>query len=264
MAKRICETCGGTFSAQPSVPGRFCCRPCYLASRPKKAARVCEGCGVTFTPPPSSPRKRRFHSIACYRQNTGGNKHSQYQHDTTTVACKQCGDTIRLTSGSRDILFCDADCWRKYQKAHPTQGHGVCPKCGIGFLRMRKTQVCCSDTCQNAFYRLEKSPCWNGGEWVSQSGVIFVSARRRRGKGKFPEQPLYLLKHRMIVAEAIGRDLFPEEMIWHIDRNHSNNRLWNLYIFRSYSEMSRAIGRKQLPLKSNIIEAGTNPESEVK
>ena len=261
MKQCICETCKKEFQVTNAQPGRFCCRACYIASFPKRASCKCEGCGGMFTPFPKSHKDRRFCSLACYRTNVNGKTHSQYQHDATVVHCKQCGTAVRITSGARDILFCGSACWRKYQKSHPTQGRGVCPQCGIGFLRIRKTQVCCSDKCRHKYYRLEKNGNWNGGKTTSSDGAILVHSRKKRGKGKFPDVPLYLLQHRVIIEEAIGRELFSEERIWHIDRDLSNNRLYNLYIFKSHGEMMRAFYR-QLPTRSNIIQETATVEPE--
>lgn len=252
MKQCTCENCETKFLAKEHRPGRFCCWTCYLASRPKRTNQRCEGCGCTFTPSPNSRKGRRFCSIQCYRTNANGKKHSCYQHEAPIVACKQCGVPVRRTTSFKERSFCNATCWRKYQKRCPRNGYGICPVCGTSFFRLHKTQRCCGIKCQKLFYRYENSACWKGGEYESYEGFIFLNTKTKRTTGRTVGQSIYRRKHRVVVEKAIGRKLFSDEKIWHIDRYKSNNRVENLYIFRSQSEMARAINAKQLPTQSNI------------
>lgn len=66
---------------------------------------------------------------------------------------------------------------------------------------------------------------WNGGEYIDGKGYVRVLV------GK--EHPMantkgYAFKHRLIVADDIGRMLEPQEEVDHIDGDRSNNELENL------------------------------------
>jgi hypothetical protein len=64
----------------------------------------------------------------------------------------------------------------------------------------------------------------------------------------------YQAEHRVVVSNAIGRPLTSNEFVWHINRDMNDNRLENLYVFRSASAMARAIGFHDYPLESNVHE----------
>ncbi len=213
---------------------------------------VCEGCGETFTPPPRGKRERRFCSRECYRSNSGGEKHSCFQKDAVNCVCMQCNSKFRVTKSLEHKLFCSSSCWRDHQKENPKNGIGQCPNCGENFKRLKAGQACCSSDCQHRFFVGEDSKNWKGGEYQGCDDVVRIHTGKLRDSGKSAGQDIYARKHRVIVEEAIGRELFEDERIWHIDRDHGNNSLRNLYIFKSQSEMCRAINSKQLPTTSNI------------
>lgn len=74
-----------------------------------------------------------------------------------------------------------------------------------------------------------RSPSWKGGEilyhgyvraWVSPSDP-FASMRDRAG---------YVLKHRLVMARALGRSLSARETVHHINNNKLDNLLSNLQL----------------------------------
>ena len=69
---------------------------------------------------------------------------------------------------------------------------------------------------------------WKGGRSISKYVFVLLS----------PDHPLrimadnsrYVLEHRLVMGEALGRPLFPYETVHHIDGNCQNNRLENLQL----------------------------------
>ncbi len=70
--ERICEVCGGSFSALPSWidagRGRFCSTACFFTTRRTGEPRLCEYCGVGFYAKPDKIRRGagRFCGVPCY------------------------------------------------------------------------------------------------------------------------------------------------------------------------------------------------------
>lgn len=247
-----CEICGKTFKEKDYRPGRFCGRKCYEASLPKKIEVVCQGCGKTIPDLLQSQSYRKFCRHDCYLRYAKKERHSCFQHGAESRVCATCGEELRVTGSEEERQFCSIECWRMYQKENPVNGIASCPQCGKSFRRNKAGQICCSDACANSYYTGTNSKGWGGGEYEDYVGFHHVFTGVRRKTGKSAGEVIYLRKHRLIVEKAIGRKLFGEERIWHIDRDRSNNELDNLYVFQSSREMMAAYSRRRLPTKSNI------------
>jgi hypothetical protein len=69
-------------------------------------------------------------------------------------------------------------------------------------------------------------PMWRGGK-IKTRGYIQIYC---------PEHPHcdhhgYVMEHRLVIEEKIGRYLTPKEVVHHIDENKQNNNIDNLKIF---------------------------------
>lgn len=86
----------------------------------------------------------------------------------------------------------------------------------------------------------ELSPTWKGGKKHRKDGYIRVIAP---GDHPFPceitDSAKYILEHRLVMEQHLGRYLLPTEVVHHIDNNPSNNAIENLQLFSSQSEHIR-------------------------
>jgi hypothetical protein len=117
----------------------------------------------------------------------------------------------------------------------------TCPICGFNF-RVKPShfekRTTCGKECNkkhrsikntgegnpNYGNRKENSPSWKGGERVSNYGYILLF---------LPEHPMsrpdgYVLEHRVVMAEKLGRDLQRDEHVHHKDGDKRNNSPDNL------------------------------------
>lgn len=66
----------------------------------------------------------------------------------------------------------------------------------------------------------------NSGRVMTNTGYIKIFDIPRKK---------YILEHRLIMEQHIGRELYPDEDVHHIDSNKTNNNLDNLILFPSRS-----------------------------
>lgn len=80
----------------------------------------------------------------------------------------------------------------------------------------------------------ENNPMWRGGTKIGKGGYILVW---------IPEHPNsnsqgYVSEHRLVMETHIGRHLYPEEVVHHINKDRQDNRVDNLELMDSNSAHS--------------------------
>ena len=106
----------------------------------------------------------------------------------------------------------------------------IAEKYGVTDSKVSKTLRRFPAATRQAIARRQYHPHWKGGRKVHQ-GYIHVLLE--------PDHPLYdamanesgyILEHRLVMAESLGRPLACHETVHHIDGNRSNNTLNNLQL----------------------------------
>lgn len=82
--------------------------------------------------------------------------------------------------------------------------------------------------------RGDQSPSWRGGRVFLGSGRKYIGIRN-------PDHPYansygYVMEHRLVMEEHLGRRLEPGEIIHHINGDPRDNRIENLILFASRSK----------------------------
>lgn len=72
----------------------------------------------------------------------------------------------------------------------------------------------------------ERHPHWKGGAKLTDDGY----RRVRIAKGR------YVLEHRLVMEQHIGRPLLRTEVVHHINGDRLDNRIENLQLFASHTE----------------------------
>lgn len=116
----------------------------------------------------------------------------------------------------------------------------ICPECDEEYVTSifhRKITKHCSRSCgQKAWNREhpkkfagEKAGRWKGGRYTDKRGYVQVWApdhHSRQGGTK-----LYVLEHRLVMEEVLGRPLLPHENVHHKNGVRDDNRPENLELW---------------------------------
>ena len=103
-------------------------------------------------------------------------------------------------------------------------------------IRQGERRFCDMD-CRNAWHRTRvgvDAPHWRGGT-VWAKGRAYVRSPQHPNA----DQRGYVLRSRLVMESVIGRHLFPEEEVHHVDENPSNDDPSNLALTANHEEHMR-------------------------
>jgi hypothetical protein len=85
--------------------------------------------------------------------------------------------------------------------------------------------------------RKELSTQWRGGRKIRKDGYILVMAPDDHPiRNRSNDPSVYILEHRLIMEQHLGRYLDDAEIVHHLDGNPSNNAIENLQLYKNQSE----------------------------
>ena len=74
-----------------------------------------------------------------------------------------------------------------------------------------------------------KNPNWNGGRRIHEQGYSMILESNNR----------YVMEHRIIMENYLGRKLKQTEVVHHKDGDPKNNRIENLMLFENQSKHNK-------------------------
>lgn len=158
------------------------------------------------------------------------------QRSGVTKNCIQCGKEFYVFPSQQDRRHCSKSCattTRNLSDKNPSYHRDISGTNNPMYGKGLKGE-------QNPMYgkRLHLAPRWKGGRKVRKDGYIFVVAPDDHPHPSYtkPNGLKYILEHRHVMEQHLGRYLEPDEVIHHIDKNPSNNTIENLKLFASHSD----------------------------
>jgi len=188
--------------------------------------RVCQHCGKEYETFPSI--RLQFCSMKC--------ANNAKRRQKATITCATCGKERTVFPSQADQKYCSRSCAitaRNLTDQNPSYKRDVSGDKNPMYGKGMKGAA-------NPMYgkRAEKSPRWKGGRKVRKDGYTLVIAP--------PDHPYpsdsshdsvkYILEHRLVMEQHLGRYLLPTEVVHHIDGNPRNNDISNLRLYSSQSE----------------------------
>lgn len=109
----------------------------------------------------------------------------------------------------------------------------ICLTCQSVFFypRWRKNVKCCSRKCRAKYMIGHKPFNWNGGIRKHKGYVYLLKKDHPSG-----DRDGYVLEHRYVMEQFLGRFLDSKEVIHHKNENRSDNRIENLHLVSSQGE----------------------------
>jgi hypothetical protein len=161
-----------------------------------------------------------------------------------TKPCATCGETFaRPRNVTRDDFkarrFCSRACAATARRI--PLGQKDCINCGATFVQTRSERgkiwadkKYCSLECAYAD-RVGKRRggdhwAWKGGRHVDPNGYVHVLLKDDHPMFSMTRNGRYVLEHRLVVAESLGRPLAKHETVHHVNGDRSDNRLENLQL----------------------------------
>lgn len=190
--------------------------------------RVCAHCGQTYDTYPSIRPIYCSHACASAAKRRG-----------TLGACAQCGQEV-WSHPSHLRQYCSKSCAmtaRNRTDANPSLHRDISGDRNPMFGVKRSGA-------DNPMYGRRKAaaPQWQGGRKVRKDGYTLVVAPDDHpfpADQHMPSGLKYILEHRLIMEQHLGRYLRPEEVVHHIDGNPRNNALSNLRLYATQAEHMR-------------------------
>lgn len=146
--------------------------------------------------------------------------------------CAQCGELFYSPPSQGHHRYCSQSCWttaKNLTDANPSYHRDISgernPMYGKGFK---------GETNPMFGRKRELNPNWSGGRKIRKDGYILTIAPDDH---PYPSDTSsgtrYILEHRLIMEQKLGRYLTPEEVVHHLDENPSNNHPDNLALLPS-------------------------------
>jgi len=140
-----------------------------------------------------------------------------------TVECARQGCSVVVTrraSEVRDGVYCSRDCYRRAVKHHAEHGWNDAPiRPGRPPSRLKKPKG--------------RPSTEIGAKRVNDAGYVWLFVGREEAARHHGGARGWVLEHRIVMAEHIGRPLRPEETVHHGPGGKADNRIENLELWAS-------------------------------
>lgn len=151
-------------------------------------------------------------------------------HKQISKICKFCKKPFRTyPSVLKNRKFCSQLC---YSRSNRKRIKCYCKQCKKIFYkwpsRIKKyKRPFCSRKCFFIFYRRDNHPAWRGGIKFHCGYIMLKKPNHPNARNSG-----YILKHRLIMSNHIGRLLNKNEVVHHKNRNIIDNRIKNLCLMK--------------------------------
>lgn len=194
---------------------------------------TCEICGSRFHKSPKRLKsKRHFCQVDCYNEWRQQQAKAKREPNTTCYWCDTQFFKYEYKKAYSKHDFCSRDCFYAW---HSEIQKGKQPDHFVGIERTQEGYERWKEAMTGP-----NNPAWKGGvTYRKRKGRYPSSVKYVRCPPEFASMARkdgYVMEHRLIIAQHLGRPLKRSEVVHHIDHDVTNNRLENLKLFGSNGE----------------------------
>jgi len=198
--------------------------------------KVCKRCHAVFPCKTKAQVKNQFCGQDCVNAHRSKSKRGRPLKAPVILTCQQCGKKYPRKN-STDTKFCNRKCYGKWRSTDPeivAQLQKIASRGRAGWTDESRVSY-------NKKMSGANNPAWKGGvTYFRKKGNygIFRIKYVRCPQDFLPmaRKDGYIMEHRLLVAQAMGRLLKRSEVVHHKDHNPENNDLSNLALFASNSQ----------------------------
>jgi hypothetical protein len=212
---------------------------------------TCANCAQPFyCYPHEAENGRKYCSLQCRSAHIHKKGLSALSRTPVNFTCKECSKPFVMMQSyltayqkkfGKDPLYCSIDCSKiGRRKDADERNKFTCAHCGkieyrnrssTGF-RIYRQQKYCSQECKVAGQMAIAQARFEDGEYkkhVKNNGYVWITVPTLSRSGG----PRSVMEHRYVMSKHLGRELFAEETVHHINGIRSDNQIENLELFSS-------------------------------
>lgn len=174
--------------------------------------------------------------------------------------CDYCGKIFKRQYSNatrRSKQYCSRECFNNGQK------NGIIVKCDYcgkiiekkpAFMKGMEHHFCnskCFGKWKSKNILGEKNPTWKGGRKIKSGYIEVYSPNHPYRNGN------YVMEHRLIMEQHLGRYLYPYEVVHHINGIRDDNRIENLELLPSQGKHNtkvQEVYQENIKLKQELEE----------
>jgi hypothetical protein len=130
-----------------------------------------------------------------------------------------------------------------------------CPECGIPHWSDKEVSAKCW-RCNHKGKSGDKNPMWKGGRFVNKQGYIEVYLSPNSSFVSMAIKTshcFYILEHRLVMAQHLGRCLKRSEVVHHLNHNKQDNRIENLKIHEIHTHDTITVLENRINILENKL-----------
>jgi HNH endonuclease len=195
--------------------------------------KTCQVCSEPF---PCLTKEQAVRSRTCSRECLSRAISTRPRKLKPRPLCGNCGQPIMSRSRAiKDLKYCSSKCWAtvRFQSQRELARLREIAKLGrAGWTEDSLTSYRPKMTGAN-------NPAWKGGVTYFRKHGLYAPIKYVRCPLEWlamARKDGYVMEHRLLVAQALGRCLLRVEVVHHINHDPTDNRLVNLQLFASNQE----------------------------